>query len=160
MRYMPPYSDASQPDCCPLDDDGSEARVLCERPKLMFDRTVDKIPHLVRNWEAHNMRYEWQALAQFVKDWNASPHHRHFMLSKPIQGPSGDPTLAYIAATVHSLCLRDGWPIPDWVPTFVADELFTGRFTREQWETDQHLATLRDNVDPVGTQHNVVLERL
>ena len=50
--------------------------------------------------------------------------------------------------------------IPEWVHEFVADELFTGRFTRQQWDTDERLATLRERVDPVGTLHNVVLQRL
>ena len=101
-----------------------------------FGRTVDRIPHLVENWEVHHMRYEWQALSQFVKDWRDLPELRGTMLANPIHGSPGDPKLAYIAATVHALCLEDNWEVPDWVPQFVADELFTGRFTKEHWESN------------------------
>ncbi len=123
-----------------------------------FGRTVDKIPHLVENWEAHHKRYEWQALGQFIKDWRGIPEMRERMLAKPIHGPPGDPKLAYIAATVHALCLEDNWDVPDWVSQFVADELFTGRFTKEQWErATPGVVSLKKRLHPVGAEHNVVL---
>ena len=53
----------------------------------------------MENWEAHLMRYEWQALSQFVKDWRCLPQYREAMLAKLIRGSPGDPKLAYIAAT-------------------------------------------------------------
>ena len=131
-----------------------------EPVQILFGRTVDKIPHLVNDWKAHRMRYEWQALGQFVKDWNSLPHYRNCMLSKPIRGAVGNPKLAYIAATVHALCLRDEWPVPNWVHKFVADDLFIGRFTREQWESNApDIIALKKHLHPVGQAHNVVLEQ-
>ena len=107
------------------------------------------------------MRYEWQALAQFIKDWNGLSRYREAMLLQPTSGSSGDPQLAYIAATVHALCLRDGWPVPDWVHHFIADELFTGKFSKEQWENNApDMAAFKKGLHPVGEKHNVALEHL
>ena len=106
------------------------------------------------------MRYQWQALGQFVKDWNSLPAYRNHMLSKPVRGAAGDPKLAYIAATVHALCLQDKWPVPTWAHDFVADDLFTGRFTREQWESNTPgIIALKKTLHPVGQLHNVILEQ-
>ena len=150
-----------RPKCCPDIESTRGATAQGERARLLFDRTVDKVPHLVRNWDNHGMRYEWQALAQFTKDWKSMPHLRGLMLSKPIQGPPGDPTLAYIAATVHALCLRDNWEIPEWVHRFVAKDLFTGRVPPDEWHSDKaSLAALKTDLDPVGQRHNVILGRL
>lgn len=126
---------------------------------ILFDRTVDKIPELVKNWRQHGMRYEWQALGQFRKDWYEMPHKRVAMLEKPLTGRSDDPHLAYIAAMIHMLCLDTNHPVPNWVHKFVSKQLMMTLQPTEKWETlfREDPAAL-DKFHPVGKLHNVVLE--
>lgn len=79
----------------------------------------------------------------------------------PIRGPRNDPNLAYIAATVHALCLRDEWRVPDWVHQFVSETLFTGHFTESEWEDYlERVPSAADDLDPVGKKHNVIRMRI
>ena len=57
----------------------------------------------------------WVALAQFVQDWNRHPESRRFMMRDPLPAETDPERGAAIAAVVHSLCIRDALPVPDWV---------------------------------------------
>ena len=127
---------------------------------FMFDRTVDKIPESVRNWEAQGFRHEWQALGQFKKDWYEMPHKREEMLKNPITGEHDDPDLAYIAAMIHMLCVDTDHPVPEWVHKFVSKTRVIALRPVERWTAylDAHPEEL-SRFHPVGYLHNVVLER-
>lgn len=158
----PLWHDPNPPTCCAGEGNDPLPMIDLNDTDVVweFDRTVDKIPHLVNNWRQHRMRGEWQALRQFIKDWNGLPGKREQMLSAPLEGDPADPKLAYIAAVVHSLCLRDNWEVPDWVDGFVSETLFTGRFSPEEWKSgERSVARLRRRLNPVGEKHNVVLFR-
>ena len=66
---------------------------------------------------AWSARGQYRALLQFIMNWNnwADSEDRAAMLDgSPPEGMPDDQK-ARIAAVVHCLCERDGYPIPDWV---------------------------------------------
>lgn len=57
----------------------------------------------------------WVALAQFAQHWNRHPEVREWMKSTPLPDDTQPRRGALVAALVHSLCVRDGTTVPDWV---------------------------------------------
>ena len=58
----------------------------------------------------------WVALAQFAQHWNRYPEFREWMKAEPLPDDTDPERAALVAAMVHSLCVRDGLPVPAWVP--------------------------------------------
>ena len=63
----------------------------------------------------YDKRGGWVALAQFAQDWNRFPDRRLSMISDPLPAQTDLRRGASISAVVHSLCIRDGMPVPGWV---------------------------------------------
>ena len=57
----------------------------------------------------------WVALAQFAQHWNRHPESREWMKASALPEDTESGRGALVAALVHSLCVRDGAPVPDWV---------------------------------------------
>lgn len=69
----------------------------------------------------YDKRGGWVALAQFAQNWNRRPDSRRSMMRDPLPAETDPKRGAAIAAVVHSLCIRDGIPVPDWVLTWRYD---------------------------------------
>ena len=75
-------------------------------------RAVDLPALLV---DEYDKRGGWVALAQFAQNWNRSPGSRQLMMRDPLPAETAPESGAAIAVVVHSLCIRDGISVPDWV---------------------------------------------
>ncbi len=63
----------------------------------------------------YDKRGGWVALAQFARDWNRFPDERSSMMRDPLPPETDLRRGAGVAAVVHSLCVREGLPVPGWV---------------------------------------------
>jgi len=76
-------------------------------------RSAAEVPAFMdTEWDG---RGGWVALALFAQHWNRYPEHRDWMRAAPLPKTTDLPRGALVAALVHSLCIRDGLPIPEWV---------------------------------------------
>ena len=75
-------------------------------------RAAELPPLLVDEFDG---RGGWVALAQFAQNWNRYPGSRRSMMRDPLPAETDPRRGAAIAAVVHSLCVRDGVSVPDWV---------------------------------------------
>ena len=76
-----------------------------------FTAAGDMIAEMV---EADSMMIT-RPLLQFIDNWNYMPHRRLDLLAGEPPLDADSFLLAALASVVHSLCARDGLPLPNWV---------------------------------------------
>ena len=104
-------------------------------------------------------RGKYRSLLQFIMNWNNWPDEadRSAMLDGPPPDSLTMDEKARIAAVVHCLCDRDGWPIPEWVHELKARRRGVS-LIRDTYMSRSYMRHIRRRAHRIAKMHRVWLE--